>query len=82
MTRVGFEPTHISVVEISGLKSTALDHSAIVSGLLKDFREVKRICHDLGPGGMGKGVMRFGRVERVERKRKAPLYEVKRGGAG
>jgi hypothetical protein len=32
MTRVGFEPTHISVVEIeAGLKSTALDHSAIVS---------------------------------------------------
>jgi hypothetical protein len=29
---VGFEPTHISVVEIqAGLKSTALDHSAIVS---------------------------------------------------
>jgi hypothetical protein len=32
LTRVGFEPTHISVVEIqAGLKSTALDHSAIVS---------------------------------------------------
>jgi hypothetical protein len=32
MTRVGFEPTHISVVEIEAeLKSTALDHSAIVS---------------------------------------------------
>jgi hypothetical protein len=29
---VGFEPTHISVVEIqAALKSTALDHSAIVS---------------------------------------------------
>lgn len=32
LTRVGFEPTHISVVEIqAALKSTALDHSAIVS---------------------------------------------------
>jgi hypothetical protein len=32
LTRVGFEPTHITVVEIqAGLKSTALDHSAIVS---------------------------------------------------
>jgi hypothetical protein len=33
LTRVGFEPTHISVVEIckAGIKSTALDHSAMVS---------------------------------------------------
>jgi hypothetical protein len=36
LTRVGFEPTHISVVEIqAGLKSTALDHSAIVSRMEK-----------------------------------------------
>jgi hypothetical protein len=51
MTRVGFEPTHISVVEIGHnremqsktsdwLKSTALDHSAIVS----ESFTIKRIC--------------------------------------
>jgi hypothetical protein len=37
MTRVGFEPTHISVVEIQvRLKSTALDHCNPLAWLVRE----------------------------------------------
>jgi hypothetical protein len=62
MTRVGFEPTHISVVEIqAGLKSTALDHSAIVSDgeidkkwLVVEIYSHDQICKSAKTGDEGK----------------------------
>jgi hypothetical protein len=65
---VGFEPTHISVVEIqAGLKSTALDHSAIVSRMekLDKFRvfnvyNASKTTYDGCSGGEQKGVVLFG----------------------
>jgi hypothetical protein len=65
---VGFEPTHISVVEIqAGLKSTALDHSAIVSRMEKlekfwsrNIYIASKKTHDGSSGGEQKGVVLFG----------------------